>query len=283
MLHVSKTAQSGLYVRCTSCIQLQPSVIHSPNAIMAYECAHCTCAFDLFLHLRNHERFYPGGTCTIVFLARDGQHHRQIGRRQDVEPAVAPTYPPPRVPDPPAADDGDDSDDSFSQDRYEHAIWKHATLCNAGKGLNANDLLGWMKLIGLAEKASTDYTSATHSPRTCYQGGKQLAFIRWYEVVEPRRGQADVLERLGCTSLRWEDGGPRRAPRAVAGGASQPRYGIIDFQQVLRQAYIVPDFAKGDGFFKVNPWKWDRGEPCKKGFAEVPQAGDPGEEDHFNI
>jgi hypothetical protein len=35
--------------------------------------------------------------------------------------------------------------------------------------------------------------------------------------------------------------------------------------------YVVPDFGKEDPLaFKVNPWKWDRLEPCTAGFPPKP-------------
>ncbi len=84
--------------------------------------------------------------------------------------------------------------------------------------------------------------------------GKQMAFVRWY-VVDPRAG---ILESYGCKGLKWE---------TVANGS--PRYDVIDLDMIKRMVYVVPDFSKGEGFFRLNPWKWDRGEPCKKGVTPV--------------
>lgn len=102
-----------------------------------------------------------------------------------------------------------------------------------------------------------------------YMGEKQLAFVRWYVETTPENSrQMDILEKYGCQSLKWETRGH---------GAS---YNVIDIQgSIIRQVYVVPDFSKGDtaggdgvvGFFKINPWKWDRGVPKNEMWDNAPE------------
>ena len=89
-------------------------------------------------------------------------------------------------------------------------------------------------------------------------GDKQLAFIRWYEVVPMPQRIADrgILQTLGCVRLKWETVG--------TGVHIRGRYDVVDFQDILERVYVVPDFVT-DNFFHVNQWKWDRGEVCKAG------------------
>ena len=104
-----------------------------------------------------------------------------------------------------------------------------------------------------------------------WAGGRQLAFVRWYEVVPMTQRIADrgILQTLGCVRLKWETIGTGIHERA--------RYDVIDFQDILKRVYVVPDFVT-DNYFHVNPWKWDRGEVCKAGIL-VPRGRMAGDSD----
>ena len=83
-----------------------------------------------------------------------------------------------------------------------------------------------------------------------WAGSKQLAFVRWYTASRDGQGRlcTDMLTKYGCRSVEWEEDG------------GVPCYGIIDFHaDPQSREYIVPDFARGEGNFHVEPWRAGQG------------------------
>lgn len=77
--------------------------------------------------------------------------------------------------------------------------------------------------------------------------GEMLAFVRWYDVVEPDEG--DILSQYGCVCLELQN-----------------HYDVIPLQSIICREYIVPDFRTRKeesskvtfGRYHVSAFKWDR-------------------------
>lgn len=77
--------------------------------------------------------------------------------------------------------------------------------------------------------------------------GKQLVYVRWYDVVQPPAG--DILSQYGCVYLKLLD-----------------MYDVVALESVLSREFIVPDYRTSnlqggrvtfDGYH-VSVFKWDR-------------------------
>lgn len=80
---------------------------------------------------------------------------------------------------------------------------------------------------------------------------KEFALVRWYEELPARECSGDVLVKHGCKAVKWFAEG--RAKDAV--------YDVLDLPMLKRRVYVVPDFVRGEGFFHVSAFKWDRLPP----------------------
>lgn len=93
--------------------------------------------------------------------------------------------------------------------------------------------------------------------RMLFQWGERcLALVRWYDGVNV----PDNLTKFGCVRLKWE----------TVGRNNQPRYQVIELDNIIRRVFVVKDYnpVGNVGCFHVSAFKWDRLIPDRRGILE---------------